>query len=294
MLESDQSVPSGTSHGMPVPTRIHPPRSTLPSSNWMARGLGGLLRGRLPYRLQTMADRLLQSAGVRYKRLRVGQFTVLVRRTSAWDEAAVSRIIAGRDYARPGHEIRPTDTVIDIGGNIGCFALTAARAASRGRVLVFEPDRDNFNLLSRNVALNRLSNVVVERRAVSGESGTLKLFRGAHGPLHTTIASRLNDAPVADEVPAVTLRQIMDKYDVERCGFLKMNCEGAEYGILYNTPPEYLRRIDRIALEYHATEDKDRVSRELAGYLHLNGFEIFEFSDFVGFDCGYIRGTRRR
>jgi hypothetical protein len=57
-----------------------------------------------------------------------------------------------------------------------------------------------------------------------------------------------------------------------------------------------LQRIDRIALEYHAAphEDKDQISRDLAAYLTAQGFDIFDFTDFIGFDCGYIRGTRRR
>jgi FkbM family methyltransferase len=186
--------------------------------------------------------------------------------------------------------------VNDIGANMGCFAVYAGRGASKGRVLAFEPDADNVDLARRNAAINGLSNVTVERCAVSGEPGTLKLFRGAHGPLHTTMAGRLEGADEADEVPAITLKQIMDKYKVDRCGFLKMNCEGAEYGILYKTPPEYLQRVDRVALEYHAAphENKDQISRELAAYLAAQGFDIFDFSDFVGFDCGFIRGTRRR
>jgi hypothetical protein len=35
------------------------------------------------------------------------------------------------------------------------------------------------------------------------------------------------------------------------------------------------------------------VSRELAAFLVAHGIEIFEFTDFIGLDCGYIRGIRR-
>lgn len=268
----------------------------MPSSHWLVRGVGALLQGRLPYRLQGPIDSVLRSAGKPYRQMNINGYRALVRRNASWDVAAVLRILGGHDYARPGHEIRPTDTVIDIGANIGCFAVYAGKAASKGRVLAFEPDADNSELARRNAAINGLTNVTVERVAVSGTPGTLKLFRGAHGPLHTTQADRLQGADVADEVPAITLPQIMDKYKVERCQFLKMNCEGAEYGILYNTPREYLKRVDRVALEYHAAahENKEQISRELAGYLRDEGFEIVDFSDFIGFDCGYIRGTRRR
>jgi FkbM family methyltransferase len=259
----------------------------------VGRGLKALLDGRLPYQLQTPFDRVMLRAGRPYRRLTLGEFQVLIRRHAPWDEAAARRVIEQKDYTRPGHEIGPTDTVIDIGANIGCFALVAGKAASRGRVLAFEPDPGNFELVIRNVELNRLSNVTGVQCAVSGKPGTLRLFQGAHGPLHTTLTDRVDERASVTEVTAVTLPQIMDRYHIERCDFLKMNCEGAEYEILYNTPADYLRRIDRIALEYHATRDKEQVSRQLAEFLADNGFRIFEFTDFVGFDCGYIRGTRR-
>ena len=293
MVPTDSSSSSST--GLPVPTPVRPPQPAPATSHWLRRSVGALASGRLPYRLQGPVDSLLARAGLRYRRLDTAGMRVVIRRNAAWDENAVLRVIGDRDYAKPGHEIRPGDTVIDIGGNIGCFTLVAAKAASQGRVLVFEPDRDNFDLILKNVALNGFTNVTAERCAVAGEPGTLKLFRGDHGPLHSTTASRLEGAEVSDEVPAVTLPDIMDRHKVERCHFLKMNCEGAEYGILYKTPAEYLRRIDRIALEYHASpgQDKARIARELAGYLRDQGFDIFEFTDFVGYDCGYIRGTRR-
>jgi hypothetical protein len=141
--------------------------------------------------------------------------------------------------------------------------------------------------------LNGLGNVVVERAAVAGAAGTLRLFKGAEVSLHTIQASRIDSPDEGEEVPAITLQQIFDRHGITRCDFLKMNCEGAEYEILYRTPPEYLRRVERIALEYHAVEDKTRLARELAAFLVAHGIEIFEFTDFVGMDCGYIRGIRR-
>lgn len=280
---------------LPIATPVYPLQPQAPTTHWLMRGVKALARGRLPHRLQGPVDAWLVKAGVRYKRLDTNGLRVLVRRHAAWDENAVLRVIGDRDYSKPGHEIGRRDTVIDIGGNIGCFTLVAAQAAPEGRVLVFEPDRGNFELIQRNMALNGFTNVIAERCAVSGERGTLKLFRGEHGPLHSTTISRLERADEAEEVPAVTLPDIMDRHQVERCHFLKMNCEGAEYSILYKTSAEYLRRIDRIALEYHASpgQNKAQISRELAGYLRDHGFDIFEFTDFVGYDCGYIRGTRR-
>ena len=275
-----------------MPTPVAPRQPVVPSGHWLVRGIGALLSGRLPYRVRGRVDKAMRAMGRPYRELRFDGVRIQVRRGS-WDESAAQRVVGDQDYLRPGHEIRPTDTVVDIGANIGCFAVVAGRAARQGRVFAFEPDRENYELSVRNAALNGLTNVVVERAAVSGTAGTLRLFKGAEVSLHTTLASRLDEPTQGEEVPAVTLQQIFDRHNITRCDFLKMNCEGAEYDILYRTPPEYLRRIDRIALEYHATADKTRVSRELAGFLVSHGIDIFEFTDFVGLDCGYIRGIRR-
>lgn len=283
-----------TTSNLPEPTRVAPQENRAPNSNWLVRGLSAVLRGRMPHQARGAIDKLLKSLGIRYRIMHVDDIAIVVRRGASWDVNAVRRIVEERDYAKYGHEIRETDVVIDIGANIGCFALVAGKAAARGRVYAFEPDSENFDMTRRSVRLNGLSNVTVERCAVAGESGSLKLYHGAHGPLHSVVPGRLGEAEAVDEVPAVTLPQIMDKYAIERCGFLKMNCEGAEYGILYNTPADYLKRIDRISLEYHASADQDKstISRELAGFLCDQGFDLVEFTDFVGFDCGYIRGTR--
>jgi FkbM family methyltransferase len=288
----DQRAGPGPALEPPQPTPVPPRQPAPPAGHWLLRGIGAVMSGRLPYRLQGIVDSTMRALGSPYKEVRVNGARMRVRRGS-WDESAALRVIGDQDYLRPGHEILPTHTVIDIGANIGSFAVFAGLAARKGRVFAFEPDAENYALAVDNAALNRLDNVVVERVAVSGTPGTLRLFKGAEVSLHTTLASRPHGADEGEDVPAITLPEIFEKHRIARCDFLKMNCEGAEYEILYRTPPEYLRRIDRIALEYHATEDKERLARELAAFLVAQGIEIFEFTDFVGLDCGYIRGIRR-
>ena len=58
---------------------------------------------------------------------------------------------------RKGGFAHETDTVIDIGANIGAFAVYAARQVPRGRVIAFEPASNNYEQLARNAVLNHLS-----------------------------------------------------------------------------------------------------------------------------------------
>ena len=53
------------------------------------------------------------------------------------------------------------------------------------------------------------------------------------------------------EVSTTTLQDIMDRNHIEQLDFLKVDCEGAEALILQSTPMHYLKRVKKIALEYH-------------------------------------------
>jgi FkbM family methyltransferase len=82
---------------------------------------------------------------------------------------------------------RRGDFVLDIGGNIGWYSVVISRViGATGRIVTFEPDPDNFALLSRNVARCADAPQIQLRQEAVGESaGTVKLFlsdinRGDH------------------------------------------------------------------------------------------------------------------
>src|SRR3954465_2529443 len=56
--------------------------------------------------------------------------------------------------------LRPGDTFVDVGANIGYNALFAARIVGpAGRVVALEPAGDNFAVLQRNIQVNGLGGV---------------------------------------------------------------------------------------------------------------------------------------
>ena len=71
--------------------------------------------------------------------------------------------------------IKPGDTVLDIGANIGFFGkFLSDCVGADGRVYCFEPDATNFRHLSRE--LKSRSNVTLTQKAVASETGTLTLY----------------------------------------------------------------------------------------------------------------------
>jgi hypothetical protein len=64
----------------------------------------------------------------------------------------------------------------------------------------------------------------------------------------------------------------MDSHNLQTIDFLRMDCEGAEGKILKSMPPDYLRRIKKIAMESHdgiSTLDHN----EFKSVLDLAGFK---------------------
>ncbi|AFY34957.1 FkbM family methyltransferase [Calothrix sp. PCC 7507] len=56
--------------------------------------------------------------------------------------------------------LKPDSCVIDIGANIGYYSLLAASQCPRGKVLSFEPDNKNFQLLKTSIAYNQFEEII--------------------------------------------------------------------------------------------------------------------------------------
>ena len=164
--------------------------------------------------------------------------------------------------------------IIDIGANIGSFTFFAAARFPGSRILSFEPDPANFRQLERNAALNP-GRAQVIRMAVAGASGEAILFGG--GPdSYTTQASIVpkkrtgKSAPVA----AIGLADLFTNYGVKRCGLLKLDCEGAEFPILYAAPDWALQRVEQMVMELHPTgPDGPNSRRGIETFLNGKGFK---------------------
>jgi FkbM family methyltransferase len=162
-----------------------------------------------------------------------------------------------RDYLAGGVSIGPGDTVLDVGANIGSFAVLAGSlVAPAGRVLAFEPVAETFARLEGNVRLNGLDNVECRRAAVDARDGTMTLNIG----LKSAMASAhlgVEDGDVrSQEVPSVTLGRVLDEHKVDRVRLLKLDCEGSEHGIFETMTPELAARIDQVAMEFHPVAGK--------------------------------------
>lgn len=200
---------------------------------------------------------------------------VMELRPDMGDRFAFYEILLRGDYTNGGQRISPGDTVIDVGANVGCFSLLASRmVGASGRVIAIEPEEACFRQLRRNIDLNGATNIVPLRTAIGATEGTATLHITSSA-LFSSLYATANIGSADDklqEVPMTTLELLMRARGIQRCHYLKLDCEGAEHDIVRTLTPEVAARIDQITMEVHRIPGHD--AAQLHGRLTKLGFEI--------------------
>jgi FkbM family methyltransferase len=176
----------------------------------------------------------------------VGKFTVRAHSDDLW------HVLPWREraiFAVLREQLRPGDTFIDAGANIGVYSVFAARlVGSDGKVLAVEMMSDTADRLKHNLALNGISNVAVCHAALSNTVGqlvTAKVTPGKYG--QASISKGISeDAAISISVKTTTLDEISKNLTGVR--LVKMDLEGAEALALLGAK-ELLNRTDYLICE---------------------------------------------
>jgi FkbM family methyltransferase len=181
--------------------------------------------------------------------------------------------------------LRPGDTVLDIGANIGAHALPLARCVSpKGKVIAFEPTTYAYNKLRQNVSLNPpLANLIqAEQIMLVGSDDTQvepQLY--SSWQIHDTAANthpkhggRLMDTTGARNM---TLDRYVAEHNSGRVSFIKMDVDGHECQVLRGAR-ELLQRDKPILLmeimPYGLEENGDSLEKLFEILLPL-GYRLF-------------------
>lgn len=148
-------------------------------------------------------------------------------------------------------------TTIDIGANVGVFTIFLSHL-TKGKVLAFEPFPANYANLHNNLALNNVENVRPMKLGVDAIEGqrmlliTPEALSGCRFPTDTDLKSVTQERLVP--ITCCTFKGILLSESVQlgtQPVLVKMDCEGAEYGILESLDDDTLSMINMLTIEYH-------------------------------------------
>ncbi len=195
-----------------------------------------------------------------------------------------------RFYERYGTPIGDGWAIVDVGAGIGDWSIYAAWNHPTNQVFAFEPFPESIELLRDNLRLNGIANVQAFPEAISGHSGSLALDLSSGEPLQFSTEAMAASGETLS-VPSLSLADALKRLGIDRCDLLKLDCEGAEYDILFEAPDQVFGRIERLVMEYH-----DGVTRythhHLVEFLTGKGFRVQTHSNPVHDHLGFLYAVR--
>ena len=163
-------------------------------------------------------------------------------------------------------------SVVDIGAHIGTFSLYAC-LTNASQVLAFEPERNNFRLLTHNIDTNRLANrVKAFNLAVWSEDTKRTLFTSRGTAFHSFYPYAYHVGGI-EPVTCKGINTILQP--LKGPIFLKVDAEGSEYEIITHIDDANIRKIARIELEYHVgSEILKSLFPSLVRFLNSKAFRL--------------------
>lgn len=213
-------------------------------------------------------------------------------------EGCIKEIIYNNEYKLEKF-IDIHNSILDIGANCGICSIILARQNPKAIIYSFEPFPKSYNLLLENIKLNNISNIISFNFAVSGVSNEiLKLYlhpscSGANiTGKNIELKEYFNKEIEAIDVKTISFDDIITNNNITNIELLKIDCEGAEYDILYNSikfKQNYVKNLigEFHNLEYNNTSNYepynlfDYCKKNINGYISITLLEISNYKHTV-------------
>ena len=162
-------------------------------------------------------------------------------------------------------ELEPNCYIIDCGANIGLSVIYLKQLLPTATILAFEPDDQNFRLLSSNVSSFKFDNVELRNEAVWIENTTIGFTNEG------SMSSKLDqNNATSKKIQASRLKDFLN----QEVDFLKIDIEGAEYAVIKDVQ-EVLFNVQNLFLEYHGTFNQNNELVDIFNILSRSGFQFY-------------------
>jgi FkbM family methyltransferase len=147
--------------------------------------------------------------------------------------------------------------IIDCGSNIGMAVLFFKLIYPKSKIIAFEPDSDTFQILSKNIRSNNLSDVEIFDKALSSSEGRVNFYYSSstQGSLKMSLDPNRLSNPASRMVETVKL----SSYISSSVDFVKLDVEGSELAVIEDLAKNSkLDLVKEMIVEYHHHVEKQR------------------------------------
>jgi FkbM family methyltransferase len=192
---------------------------------------------------------------------------VSLRSRDSYDVVCLNELLIEKEYgtAFPGYRI------LDVGAYNGDTPLFFAAHGAQ-KVIAAEPAPDNYALAQKNISgspyADRIELLPVAVAATDGEMmfhidpknpQSNALFPTSENLASSTYTERLR-------VPVWSFAKLVAHSGWDTIDLVKLDCEGAEFPILLETPAEVLQKVKKWVIEYHAAPEPLEKRLQELGY----------------------------
>ncbi len=158
-----------------------------------------------------------------------------------------------------------SNTVIDIGANIGYHTLYLASSAGDVRCIGFEPNPGIYEEFKRNIGINGFANVTAYPYAVGDKCGVTEFYATNETAVNrglSAINCPGNGSGYSKiTVKLITLDSFLDDAAKENTRVLKIDAQGYEYQVISGALDLIKKSQPVIFMEYH--EESEKTPREI-------------------------------
>jgi len=161
--------------------------------------------------------------------------------------------------------------IIDGGANIGLFTLLMKNKFPDARVISVEPDKENFEMLQKNVA--SYTDVICENCGLWNKEASLKVYDKYEAGNWGLVVEESKDE---GNVKAVSINGIMEKYGIQKIDLLKLDIETSEKKVFFDNYESWLPKTKMLVVELHDWMEEgcskpffDAITKTFTNYKYL-------------------------
>lgn len=185
--------------------------------------------------------------------------------------------------------------MVVVGTHIGSLLIPLASASKK--IVGFEPDEKNFELLKSNIRLNGITNAEIFHSAVGEAEGSVKIKRNMINTGNTSITARVNLSTIGDrDIDKLVKLTTLDKeITKDKIDLIIIDVEGHEQHVI-NGARETLRRTQKLYIEFapeqlieHGTRPEDLLDNLSVIFPYVYSWDIILKSDQSKNGCEQVK-----